>query len=352
MSQHLPVIQVLLPLFAAIFCVLLKQRTVCRVITIVVAWISLGIALSLLATVRAEGVISYHVGGWEPPLGIELRIDILNAYVLVIVTMIAAVVFPFGFGYWSATFPDKHECLFFSTLLLCFCGLLGIAVTGDAFNVFVFLEVTSLSSYALIAMGPTRRSLRSAFNYLIMGTIGGTFILLAIGMVYLATGTLNMVDIADRLPAHLESRTVVVAFAFFTIGIGLKLAMFPVHQWLPSAYANSPGIVAAFLSATATKVQFYLLVRVIFSIFGAAYVFGHLRFELLLVPLSILAMFVGSTAAIFQTNLKKMLAYSSVAQIGYMTLGLSFNNLDGLTGGLLHLFNHAMTKGGLFLVIA
>ena len=351
MNEHLPVLQVLLPLFAAVFCVFIRHRTACRVLAILCAWGCLAIAWQLLGVVQADGVISYHVGGWAPPLGIELRIDILNAYVLVIVSMIAAIVFPFGFGYWTDHYREGQEYLFFSVLLLCLCGLLGICVTGDAFNVFVFLEITSLSSYALIAMGRNRRALRAAFTYLAMGTIGGTFILLGIGMLYLATGTLNMADIAERLPAVVDSRTVLVAFAILTAGIFMKLAVFPLHQWLPSAYAYSPGYVSAFLAATATKVQFYLLVRVIFTLFGASYVFGVLRLEILLLPLSIMAMFFGSAAAIFQTDLKKLLAYSSVAQIGYMTLGLSFNNVDGLTGGLLHLFNHSMMKGGLFLVI-
>jgi multicomponent Na+:H+ antiporter subunit D len=218
--------------------------------------------------------------------------------------------------------------------------------------VFVFLEISSLASYTLISLGKGRRALRAAFSYLVMGTVGGTFFLIGVGLLYQATGTLNMADLAERLPASFGARSVVVSFAFLTVGIGIKLAVFPLHQWLPNAYSHAPARVSAFLAATATKVSFYLLLRVFFGIFGVTYVFGTLRAQNLLIPLSLLAMFVGSVAAINQTNIKRLLAYSSIAQIGYMTLGLSMASVDGLTGGIVHLFNHALMKGGLFLVVA
>ena len=161
-----------------------------------------------------------------------------------------------------------------------------------------------------------------------------------------------MADLAARLPPLYGSRTVHAAFAFLTVGVAIKLAVFPLHQWLPNAYGQAPSTVSAFLAGTGTKVAYYLLVRLIFSVFGAAFVFGTLRLELLLLPLSLAAMFIGALAAINQTDLKRLLAYSSVSQVGYMTLGLSFASELGLTGGLVHLFNHALTKGGLFLAVA
>jgi len=350
--EQLPALQVVLPLFSALLCLLIRNKTASRLFAVAVSWGCLAIALILLQTVQESGIISYHLGGWFPPLGIEYRIDLLNAYVLIIVAMISAVVLPFGFGHWGLSIPEGREYLFYCAFLLCISGLLGITITGDVFNVFVFLEITSLSSYALIAMGRSRRALRAAFTYLVMGTVGGTFILIGIGMMYLETGTLNMVDIANRLPLAYGSRTVLVAFAFLTVGVGIKLAVFPLHHWLPNAYCYAPAAVSAFLAATATKVSYYVLVRVIFTLFGAAYIFETLRFHVLLIPLSLLAMFVGSAVAIYQTNIKRLLAYSSIAQIGYMTLGLSFASINGLTGGLVHLFNHALMKGGLFLVAA
>ena len=350
--EHLPALQVVIPLVAAGSCLLIRKASAVRVLAIAVAWVCLGIALALLNQVQSAGTISYALGGWLPPLGIEYRIDLLNAYVLVIVAAIAAVVFSFPLWGAEITLSRERHFLFYASLLLCLTGLLGIAITGDVFNVFVFLEISSLSAYTLISLGRDRRALMAAFTYLIMGTIGASFILVGIGLMYQMTGTLNMADLAERLPPVLDSRTIWMAFGFLVVGTGIKLAIFPLHQWLPNAYSFAPSVVSAFLAATATKVAYYFLVRVIFTLFGVVFVFETMGLQAVLLPLSIVAMFVGSVAAIYQTDLKRLLAYSSVAQIGYMTLGLSMANANGLTGGLLHLFNHALMKGGLFLVAA
>ncbi len=351
-ADHLPVLQVVVPLLAAPLCILIRNRVAVRTLATVTAWTCLFIAAALLRQVLDHGVISYHLGSWPPPFGIEYRIDVVNAYVLVIVAAIPSVVLPFGGGGEGLNLHADKTYLYYAAFLLCLTGLLGMAATGDAFNIFVFLEISSLSSYALISMGKGRRALRAAYSYLIMGTIGGTFYLIGVGLLYQVTGTLNIVDLGVRLQPVMGSRTVVVAFGFLVVGLGIKLALFPLHQWLPNAYTHAPAKVSAFLAATATKVGFYVLLRIVFGIFGAAFVFGELRAHLLLLPMSLAAMFIGSLAAINQTDLKRLLAYSSIAQIGYMTLGLSMGNVDGLTGGVVHLFNHALMKGGLFLVVA
>lgn len=352
MMEHLPALQIVLPLVAAPICLLLRRASVVRVFAVAVSWLSLGIALSLLGRVHDAGAVSYAMGGWSPPLGIEYRVDLLSAYVLVIVSAIASVVLPFGIEGANLRIPRERTYLFYSAFLLGLSGLMGIAITGDAFNIFVFVEISSLASYTLISLGRDRRAFTAAFSYLVIGTVGGTFILIGVGLLYQMTGTLNLQDLAQRLPPVLETRTIWMAFAFLVIGTSIKLAVFPLHQWLPNAYSFAPAVVSAFLSATATKVAYYVLVRLIFTVFGAAFVFEVMHLQLLLVPLSLAAMFVGSIAAIYQTHLKRMLAYSSVAQIGYMTLGLGLANESGLTGGLVHLFNHALMKGGLFLVAA
>ena len=148
-----------------------------------------------------------------------------------------------------------------------------------------------------------------------------------------------------------DSRTVRVAFAFMVVGIGMKAALFPLHIWLPNAYAYAPSVVTAFLAATATKVSIYLLLRVYFTIFGTSFSIQTMGLGDALLPLAILAMFVGSGVAIFQPDIKRMLAYSSVAQIGYMVLGIGIATTVGLTAGILHLFNHALMKGALFMAI-
>ena len=235
--------------------------------------------------------------------------------------------------------------------LLSLTGLLGIAITGDVFNLFVFLEISSLSSYVLISLGRDKRALTAAYRYLIMGTIGATFYLIGVGMMYMMTGTLNMVDLATLIPAIADTRTVIVALAFLLVGISLKLALFPLHAWLPNAYAYAPSVVTVFLAATATKVAVYMLIRILFTVFGGAGILDTMPVPQILMGLAVIGMFAASAVAIYQTDVKRMLAYSSVAQIGYMVLGISLVSVTGLAGGLIHLFNHALMKGALFMAV-
>jgi multicomponent Na+:H+ antiporter subunit D len=355
LGEHLPALQIALPLLSAPLCVLLRRARLCWGLSMLVTAGALVMSLTLLARVLAlgdGGAISYHLGGWEPPWGIEYRIDLLNAFVLVIVTGISAVVMAAAPRSLEAEIPRDRHHLFYAAYLLCMTGLLGITITGDVFNIFVFLEISSLSAYALISMGRTRRAVTSAYQYLVMGTIGGTLLLLGIGLLYMVTGTLNIMDLAVRLADVGPNRTVLVALACIVAGISIKLALFPLHVWLPNAYTYAPAVVTAFLAATATKVAYYVLVRFVFTIFGASLAFGDLHLDKILMPLAILAMFGASLVAIYQEDVKRMLAWSSVAQIGYMVLGLALANESGLTGGLVHLFNHALMKSGLFLVLA
>ena len=352
MTQHLPILQIVLPMMTAPLCVLLRRARGSWALAFAVTWFAFGSSVMVLLQVLGEGAISYELGGWPPPWGIELRIDVINAFVLLIVTGISSVVLTASPRSLEQEVPRNQHYLFYAAYLLCMTGLLGMTATGDAFNVFVFLEISSLSAYALIAMGPRKRALTSAFQYLIMGTLGGTFILLGVGMLYMVTGTLNIADLGVRLEAVGPNRTVLVALAAIVVGTSIKLALFPLHVWLPNAYAYAPALVTAFLAATATKVAYYVLVRFVFRVFGAELAFESLHLDALLMPMAILAMFVASAVAIYQNDVKRMLAYSSLAQIGYMVLGLSLATVTGLAGGIVHLFNHALMKSGLFLALA
>ena len=350
--QHLPALQVVLPLLAAPIALLFgKQTRLIWVFATLVSWVCFAIAIQLFITVQTGDVIRYEFGGWAAPWGIEYRIDTLNAFVLLIVSGIAAVVFPYAQTSIEKEIPPQHQSLFYVLILLCLAGLLGMTITGDAFNVFVLLEISSLSTYALISLGRDRRGLTSAFQYLIMGTIGATFILIGIGLLYILTGSLNMIDLADRLKDLQGSRTLHVAYGFLIVGFSLKLAMFPLHLWLPNAYAYAPSAVSAFLAATATKVALYAMLRFMFTIFGAEYSFDVIQIQWLFLPLACIAIIIASVVAIFQSDLKRILAYSSVAQIGYMLLGISLANINGLSATLLHIFNHALMKGALFLAL-
>lgn len=350
-SAHLPVLQVVLPLLAAPLTVLLRSRNVAFVLATAVSWLALGVALALWWQVGEQGVVSYAIGNWPPPWGIEYRVDHLASYLLLLVTGIAAIVLPYSRRSLADEVDAHQHYLFYTMFLLCLAGLLGIVVTGDAFNIFVFLEVSSLSTYVLIALGRHRRALVASYQYLIMGTIGATFIVIGVGMLYLMTGTLNLADMAQRIGAVRGTRPVLAALAFLTVGISLKLALFPLHQWLPNAYAYGPSAVSAFLAATATKVAVYVLLRFYFSVFGQSQVFGRLPMQEAMLLLALAGMFAASTIAIFQTDLKRLFAYSSVAQIGYIVLGLSFSSAHGLVATLVHLVNHGVTKGAIFMLL-
>lgn len=350
-SAHLPALQVVLPLIAAPFCVLLRRPVPVWWFALAVSWSTLVIAATLLDQALTSGVISYAIGNWAAPWGIEYRVDALNGFILLIVAGIGAVVLPFARTSVAAEIPGDRVGLFYAMYLLCLAGLLGISITGDAFNLFVFLEISSLSSYVLISLGKDRKALTAAYQYLVMGTIGATFILIGVGLLYMMTGTLNMADLAGRVPDVAGTRTIRAAFAFLTVGAGIKLALFPLHLWLPNAYAYAPSVVTAFLAATATKVAVYILLRFFFTVFGATFIFETLPFEEILLALALSGILIASTAAIFQDNVKRLFAYSSVAQIGYMILGVSFASVTGLTATVVHLFNHAMIKGALFLAL-
>ena len=350
-AAHLPALQVVVPLIAAPLCVILRRGALAWALALAVSWLSLVIAIALLARVLEVGVLSYALGGWPAPWGIEYRVDTVNAFVLLLVSAISALVLPYARASIAAELPAEQHHLFYTTYLLCLTGLLGITITGDAFNLFVFLEISSLSSYVLISLGNDRRALTAAFQYLVMGTIGATFILIGIGLLYMMTGTLNMADLAQRLTAVSGTRPVLAAFAFITVGISLKLALFPLHLWLPNAYAYAPSAVTVFLAATATKVAVYMLLRFVFTVFGGAFAFGATPLGAILLPLALIAIFTTSTVAIFQDDIKRMLAYSSLAQLGYMILGVSFASVTGLTATIVHLFNHALMKGALFMVM-
>lgn len=349
--HELPALQVVIPLVTAPLCMLVRRGKPAWLLALLATWAAFMVSTALLGDVIHMGPLSYAMGNWQPPMGIEYRVDTLNAFILFIITGIASICMLFALRSVEVEVAPEKQALFYCTYLLCLTGLLGIVITNDAFNIYVFLEISSLATYTLIAMGKNRLALTSAFNYLILGTIGATFILIGIGLLYMMTGTLNISDLAQRVPPLIGYRPVQAAFAFLTVGLSLKIALFPLHMWLPKAYTHSPSFVSAFLAATATKVGIYALLRFVFTLFGEDFSFERMPLAHILVVLSVMAILAGSTIAIFQRNLKTMLAWSSIAQIGYITLGIGLANPEGLAASLTHIANHAVTKGALFLAV-
>ena len=345
---HLPALQVVIPLIAAPLCLLAGRASLAWTIAFLASACATAAAAILAYQTLHHGPISYHMGGWAPPWGIEYAVDSANAFILLLVSGIATVVLLYCPSSVSKEIRAGREHMFYCMFILCLTGLLGIAITGDAFNVFVFLEISSLSSYALIAMGSQRKALTASFQYLIMGTIGATFFLIGVGLLYMITGTLNLADLQTRIPQIQDSRPLLAAFAFITVGLALKAALFPLHLWLPNAYAYAPSGVSAFMAATATKVSLYVLLRFTFTLFGAEFAFGELPLHWVLLVPAVIAMFAGSFSAIFQRDIKRMLAYSSVAQIGYITLAIALASQAGVQAAMLHMFNHGLMKAALF----
>ncbi len=353
LERHLAGLVVIIPLLLAPISAALPNWRISWFITLAGLILSLICAFGLLQQVETSGELVYALGGWAPPLGISFVVDRLNAPFLVLISFIGLLATVFALSTIVKDIVEEKRALFFSAYLMCVGGLLGMAVTGDAFNLFVFLEISSISTYVMVALGATRdrRALPAAFNYLIMGSIGATFYVIGVGFLYAATGTLNMADLSVLLPDVMDSKTVHAGFAFIVVGLALKAAVFPLHQWLPNAYAYAPNFVTVFLSATATKAAFYAIIRMAMTVFSPELDFVEIIFAWVLAPLGALAAIVASFQAIFQTDIRRMLAYSSVAQVGYMVLGLSLATYAGLSASLFHLINHAITKGALFMAV-
>jgi multicomponent Na+:H+ antiporter subunit D len=349
MSAQVTVLLVVLPLLCAPITAMLRGKGSAWFLSFVLSLVCLFLSLWLLADVVGGDVIHYELGGWQPPWGIEYRIDALNALIAVIVSAMASLAMLYAPKSVEKEIPEHVEPLFYAAFQLCLLGLLGIALTGDIFNLFVFLEVSSLSSYALIAMGKHRKALTASFYYLVLGTMGATFFLIGVGMLYAASGSLNMADILARFAEFEELQLVTTSLAFIVVGVALKAAVFPLHSWLPSSYSQAPSVVSVFLAASATKVAIYVLIRCLFNVYPMEY-WTSIVLPDLLVGIGCVGILYGSFRAFGQLDMKRLLAYSSVAQIGYMMVGIGLINQTAMTATLLHLFNHALIKAALFMV--
>ena len=301
-----------------------------------------------LAAVMESGAISYSMAGWSPPKGIELRVDMLSAFVVCVIATISVVVAVYARVAVRREIPER-EVPFYSVMLIMLSGLTGIAMTGDLFNLYVFLEISSLSGYGLMAIGH-RKAVVSAYRYLLIGTVGASFYLIGIGYLYVLTGSLNMADVAGRIAELDANPALIVSVAFIFVGVGLKMALFPMHLWLPDAYTYASSTATAIIAPVMTKVSAYVLIRMLFFIYDTELVTEKLPVTAVLTWLGLLGVVVGSIMAIAQTDAKRMLAYSSVAQVAYIAIGVGLANPLALIGAMLHILNHAAMKCCLFLV--
>ncbi len=311
-----------------------------------------------VASIGQSGV--YEIGKWSIPLGINLVLDGLSSLLLLAISVVASAAMLF-----SARYMEQYtaKAKYLSLFLLMVAGMNGVVLSGDIFNLFVFLEIASLASYALVGFGCEHEELEASFKYMVLGSIGSIFILFAVALVYGNTGSLNMAYIGKAIRDSGLNAGLSFAMALFVVGFGLKAALMPFHAWLPDAHPSAPAPISAMLSGILIKtLGIYALARVVFNVFGVSVSIGWL-----LVVLGLLSMVAGAFLAIGQGDFKRLLAYSSISQIGYVVLGIGLgglilaragNNISteqlgwaslAILGGLFHLVNHAVYKSLLFL---
>jgi len=337
MSGQLPIIIIAVPLLTAfvIAAVGWIHQKLCFPLALFSLSASLVSSIGLLSTVLDSGPVVYYLGGWAPPWGIAYHIDHLSSLVLVVVAAVALINLVATQKSVASEFPQKQGP-FYALYVLFVTGLLGMVATGDAFNLYVLLEIASLTGYALIGMGEGRAPL-AGLNYVYMGTIGASFYLLGIGYVYLVTGSLNMADIAARLPELYHSNVVLLAFVICMTGLLIKMAFFPLHMWLPDAYSYSPSAAVSLIAPLMTKVMIYVLIRITLFVFTPRFTFASITISRSFVWLAVVAIVAASILALSQRRIKKMLAYVVVAEVGYMVGGLWLGNRLGITGAILHI---------------
>ncbi|MEW6675986.1 MAG: monovalent cation/H+ antiporter subunit D family protein [Nitrospirota bacterium] len=351
-SEQFPALIVVTPLILSFFIPVVGwwRRSLCLPIVLVALSVCMVSAIGMLDTVLKHGKISYWLGMWEPPWGIEYVVDYLNAYVLVIVSFFGIAAAIYSKRNVEKEIPEHKIPQFYTLLLLNITGCLGIVVTGDAFNLYVLLEIASFSAYGLVAIG-SEGALVASFRYIVMGTIGACFYLLGVGYLYIVTGSLNMENLRILLPPLYDTRAVQTAFVFILIGLGIKIALFPLHTWQPNAYTYAPSAVSVLISTAMAKTCVYALIRIIFSVFTVDFITRYVPILDIICWVSVVAMIAGSIFAIQESNLKRMLAYSSIANVGYIMLGVGLATFTplGLTPALMHILNHAVMKGCLFM---
>jgi len=346
-----------LPLFIAIplataFLLPMFGRKGKTAATVLANLVTISLLVFAVASIGKTEV--YEIGKWSIPLGINLVLDGLSSLLLLAISVVSAAAMLF-----SARYMEQYtaKAKYLSLFLLMVAGMNGVVLSGDIFNLFVFLEIASLASYALVGFGCEHEELEASFKYMVLGSIGSIFVLFAVALVYGNTGTLNMAYISEAIQYSGLNAGLDFALALFTVGFGLKAALVPFHAWLPDAHPSAPAPISAMLSGILIKtLGIYALARVVFNVFGVSISIGWL-----LIVLGLLSMVAGAFLAIGQWDLKRLMAYSSISQIGYVVLGIGLGatliargaNLAwaslAILGGLFHLVNHAVYKSLLFL---
>jgi len=351
-STHLPVLVVVVPLFFAYLMPLFARwrKKWCLPVTLGAITFSLFSSLYMAQQVMASGPFHYRMGDWPPPWGIEFYIDHLAVFMGITLTGVGLLIIIYGSKDLLHEIKESLMGWYYTLYLLLMASMLGMAFTNDFFNLFVFIEICAIASCAIISIKDKRECIEAAFKYLVLSAVGSGCILLAIAMVYMITGHLNFNFVAEGLQTAMSvyPKNILVALALLMVGLGVKAALFPLHVWLPDAHSSAPSPSSAVLSGLVIKIYAVAMIKLLYRVFPADFV-GMIPVMNMLLWMATFAIIVGSMFAIVQEDIKKMLAYSSIAQIGYVFLGVGLMSQNGLIGGILHIINHAMMKSMLFL---
>lgn len=349
-AKHIPALQILIPFFAALLSAISFNRYVSWLIATISA--ALCLILAIYAMPLARNSISYAFGDWEAPIGIEYKLDLLNQPIIVFINAVLLFFLFFGKELINSTvtkyIEDKRQHIFYSLLLFSHAGYLGVISTNDLFNVYVFIEISSLATYVLMSKGQTPTALVGAFDYLVLGTIGATLILIGIGFFLALTGSLNITDIAGILKGHYNSRTVITAIVFFLSGAILKMAFFPMHFWMIRAYSSAPPFILTYLASISSVLGVYIILRFMhFTIEGEII---QDALAMILRPTATATIVICTFLALKTDTLKKVVIYSTASQIGYVFLLMTIWSARDLLFQLLIL--DAINKIALFTIIA
>jgi len=350
--SHLPVFAVVVPLFFAYLMPLFARwrKNWCAPTAVAVLAFTFVSSLFLTRLVLSDGPFFYRMGNWAAPWGIEFYVDYLGVFTAVTLSGIGLLIIIYGTKDLLHELKPSVVGWYYTLYLLLMASMLGMAFTNDLFNLFVFMEICAIASCAIISIKESKACLEAAFKYLVLSAVGSGCTLLAIALIYMVTGHLNFTFVAEALPGAiaLYPRNILVALALLMVGLGVKAALFPLHVWLPDAHASAPSPSSAVLSGLVIKIYAVAMFRLLYRVLPAAFAALSPALTALLV-MATLAIIIGSMFAIVQEDIKKMLAYSSIAQIGYVFLGMGLGSHNAILGGVFHIFNHAMMKSMLFL---
>ncbi len=300
------------------------------------------LSVLVLVAVISKGAVSYNIGGWQLPLGITLNCDGLSVFFLVTVNCLAFLISMYSIDYIENT-SGKLKYYFFFMMLI--AGLNGVMLTGDFFSLFVLIEFSSISAYILTSFEKKDESYEASFKYAVLGSVSSLLIIFAIALIYFKTSSLSFHDVSRSLAGNGLSAFSMLITVLLLVGFGLKMALVPFHTWAPDAYSSAPSSVSAMFSGAVGKVLgIYLFLRIFFNVIGSTPAMLNLT-----AVFGVTSIIVGVTLALYQWDIKRLLSYHSISQIGYIMLGIGLGTPLGIFGGLFHLINHTAFKSLLFL---